>query len=177
MADERRPRVFSERLGRWILNLYPVLILQGIWIREIGPGFRSLKVRLRRSLLNRNINGTTFGGAIFSAGDPFYAVMYWQIFARLGIRVRVWLKTARIEFKKPTHTALDLEFSLSDAEIARAHQELQREGRFARSYETRAVDANGEVCALITTEVHVKIPQTEAAVSETKEAADRGGRL
>ncbi len=172
MTDERRPRVFSERLGRWILNLYPVLILQGIWIREVGPGFRSIKVRLRRSLLNRNINGATFGGAIFSAADPFYAVMYWQIFARLGIHVRVWLKSARIEYKKSTRTALDLEFSLSDAEIASAHQELQREGRFARIYETPAIDADGDVCALITTEVHVKIPQTETEVNATKETAD-----
>ncbi len=144
-----------------MLNLYPPLFFQRVRIVEIRDGFRYCRVEVRRSLLTRNLNGSTFGGAIFAAADPFYAVMYWQIFARRGRRVRVWLKSASVQYVKPARTTVTLEFRLSSEEIERAAQALEREGRFAATYRTAALDREGQVCAEIETEVYLRLPYAE----------------
>ena len=166
-GSDVRPRVLSERQGRWMLNLYPPLLVQRIRVTEIGTGFRSAHVRIAKSVLTRNLHGTTFGGTIFSAADPMYAVMYWQIFARLGLRVRTWLKLARIEYRRPAQTPLSLEFGLDDEDVEQAHAGLVRDGRFLRAHSTSAVDAAGRACAAIETEVYLRLPR----VGERREAS------
>ncbi len=141
------------------MNLYPPLLFQRVRIVEIREGFRYCRVEVRRSILTRNLNGSTFGGAIFSAADPFYPVMYWQIFARRGCRVRVWLKSAAVDYLKPARSALSLEFRLDGEEIERAALALEREGRFTARYRTDAVDRHGEACATIETEVYLRLPR------------------
>jgi acyl-coenzyme A thioesterase PaaI-like protein len=159
--------VLSERQGKWLLSLYPTLLFSRIRITRVGPGFRSCTVRIARSLITRNLNGTTFGGTIFSAADPFYAVMYWQIFARRGIRVQTWLKSARIEYLKPAATALTLDFVLTDEDIARAARQLEREGRYIRSHSVEAVDRHGRTCAVIETEVYLRLPRAHQREGST----------
>lgn len=152
----RGPKVWSRRKGRWMLNAFPPLFFSRVRVLEIGEGFRSARVRVRRSLLTRNLNGTTFGGAIFSGADPIYAVLYWQVFARRGVEVQTWLKTARIEYRRPAQTHLELEFALSESEIEAAAQELEGRSKFVRTYGIEAKDTSGEVCAFIETEVYVR---------------------
>jgi acyl-coenzyme A thioesterase PaaI-like protein len=142
-----------------MLNLYPPLLFNRIRILGFDHDFRSCRVRVARSLLTRNLNGTTFGGTIFSAADPFYAVMFWQIFAHRGERVQAWLRTATIRYQRPAATALTLDFRLSDADVNEATEQLDREGRFVRSFRTAAVDHNEEVCAEIETEVYLRRPR------------------
>jgi acyl-coenzyme A thioesterase PaaI-like protein len=153
--------VLSERRGKWLLSLYPTLLFSRIRITHVGPGFRSCTVRIARSLITRNLNGTTFGGTIFSAADPFYAVMYWQIFARRGIRVQTWLKSARVRYLKPAATALTLEFALTDEDVERAAGELEREGRFTRTHSVEVVDTHGRTCAVVETEVYLRLPRAD----------------
>jgi acyl-coenzyme A thioesterase PaaI-like protein len=161
MRDDRHPRVLGERRGRWLLNLYPPLLFNRVRILEIGAGFRSCRVRVARSLWTRNLHGTTFGGTIFSAADPFYAVMYWQIFARRGQRIQAWLKSARIRYRKPAATALILDFALELEEIERAAAGLAAQGRYTATYSTEAVDRDGAVCAEIETEVYLRLPRPD----------------
>jgi len=161
-----QPRILSERGGRWILNLYPPFLFNRIRIDEIGAGFRMCRVRVGRSLLTRNLNGTTFGGSIFSAADPIYAVMYWQVLARAGERVQVWLRSATIRYLRPATTELRMEFRLEAEEIRTAIETLHREGRFSKSYTTEAVDRQGNVCAVVDTEVFLRVPaRDQKAVS------------
>jgi len=158
-GEAKPPRVLSERRGKWLLSLYPTLLFSRIRVTHVGPGFRSCRVRVARSLITRNLNGTTYGGTIFSAADPFYAVMYWQIFARRGIRIQTWLKSARIRYLKPAATALTLDFALSDEDVESAWRELEEKGRFTRTHATEAVDRRGRICAAIETEVHLRLPR------------------
>jgi acyl-coenzyme A thioesterase PaaI-like protein len=116
-------------------------------------------VRVAKSLLTRNLNGTTFGGTIFSAADPFHAVMYWQVLARRGLAVRVWLKAAGVEFLRPASSALTLEFRLAEDDVADALAALERQGRFVRRFRTDAVDGRGAICARIETEVYLRLPR------------------
>jgi acyl-coenzyme A thioesterase PaaI-like protein len=161
MKQDKQPWVLSERRGRWLLNLYPPFIFNRIHIVSIGPGFRSCQVRISRSPLTRNLNGTIFGGSIFAAADPFYAVMLWQIFGRKGLRVQTWLRSASIRYLKPASSRLTLEFALSDEQIQTAAEELDRTGRFVCSYDVEARNVKGELCAAIQTEAYIRLPRAE----------------
>ena len=167
MKKPRRPKVLSERSGRLLLNFFPPFLFNRIRIESIGDQFRSCRVRVRRSLLTRNLNGTTFGGSIFSAADPFYAVMFWQIFGRRGMRVQTWLKSASIEYLKPAAGDLVLEFELTEEDIEGAATILARDGRYTRTFETEALDPKGRVCARIRTEVYLRIETGERQTKST----------
>lgn len=158
MKKVAAPRVLSERRGRWILNYFPPLFFNRIRVIEIEPGFRACKVRVVRSLLTRNLHGTTFGGTIFTAADPYYAVMYWQVLARRGYRVQAWLRRASIEYHHPAATSLTLEFRLSDEEIAAAAAALDERGRYRKRHVVEALDRDGRVCATVETEVYLRLP-------------------
>ena len=136
-----------------MLNLYPPLLAQRIRVVDIAPGFRSCRVRVAKSVLTRNLFGTTFGGTIFAAADPIHAILYWQVFARRGLAIQAWLKSARIEYRKPAASALTLAFVLSDADVVDAEEALEREGRFARTFRVEAIDREGQICAVVECEV------------------------
>jgi acyl-coenzyme A thioesterase PaaI-like protein len=142
-----------------LLNCFPPLLFNRIRVVEIEDGFRACRVRVARSLLTRNLHGTTFGGTIFSAADPYYAVMYWQVLARMGYRVQAWLRRAEIEYRLPASTALTLEFRLSDEEIARAAAALDEQGRYSQRHLVEALDREGQVCATVQTEVYLRLPK------------------
>jgi acyl-coenzyme A thioesterase PaaI-like protein len=158
LKKNESPWILSERKGWWILNLFPPLLFNRIRVVKIEPGFRACTVRVARSLLTRNLHGTTFGGTIFSAADPYYAVMYWQVLARRGYRVQAWLKRAGIDYHRPAETALTLEFRLSDDEIAEAVAALDGAGRHRKRHVIEALDREGRVCATVETEVYLRLP-------------------
>lgn len=157
----RAPRVLSERRARWLLNLFPPFLFNRIRVIEFSPEFRSCRVRVKPSLLTRNLQGTMFGGTIFSAADPFHALLYWQVFAHRGLRIQAWLKSATIDYRRPVATALTFEFTLSEADIREAEQRLRSDGRFSKVHRTEAVDEQGQVCAVVDTEVYLRIPRAE----------------
>jgi len=166
-SGQRAPRILSERTGRWIMNLYPPLLFGRVRVLAVGHGFRSCDVSVRRSLFTRNLHGTTFGGTIFSAADPFYAVMYWQAMARRGLRVQSWLKSARIEYLKPAAGHLALRFALEEGELEQAESALRERGRFSRLHRVEANDGQGQCCARIETEVFLR-----AAASDMEQVDD-----
>ena len=156
MARQGAPRALSARRTRWLLNFFPPWLIQGIRIVELDPAFRRCVVRVRRSRLTANLQGTTFGGTIFCAADPIFAILYWQILAHRGIHAHAWLRGASIRYLAPAATALTLEFALSEDDVARALSAIEREGRYARKHLVEARDASGVVCAVAETEVYLK---------------------
>jgi acyl-coenzyme A thioesterase PaaI-like protein len=68
--------VVSEKTLKWIMRFYPPLLLQRIWVIGFDKGFKGVSVKISKSLLNRNYNGSIFGGTIFAAADPFYPVLF-----------------------------------------------------------------------------------------------------
>lgn len=156
--NERPPRVLSPFHLKWMLNLYPPLLFNRVRIVDVSADFRFCRVRVSRSWLTRNLHGTTFGGTIFAAGDPIYALLLWQVFAHRGERVQVWLRSARVRYRKPAASALTLEFHLSQDEVDEAAAALDRDGRFSKSYGVEARDRDGDVCAAIETEVFIRHP-------------------
>ena len=158
MSDSRPARRWTPRQLRWLLNLYPPLLFQRIQVREIDPDFRRAVVRVKNSILSRNLQGTRFGGTIYSAVDPFHALLLWQICAHEGLRVQAWMKRATVEFLRPAASDLTIEFRLSSDDVSRALEHVRAEGRFAGVFRVEAVDEAGRACAVIDTDIRILRP-------------------
>lgn len=88
MSRAGSPTRFTPRRMRRLLNLYPPFLFQRVRIARIAEGFLACDVRVKKSFLTRNLQGTTFGGTIYSAADPIYALLLWQAVAHRGCASR-----------------------------------------------------------------------------------------
>ena len=147
----------SENILKWGMRLYPPLLLQRIWVRQIHPGFRGADVKINHSLMTLNFGKAIFGGTIYTATDPFYAMLFGQVLKHKGYHISVWLKSARIQFLKPARTSLYYRIVISDAMVAEAETELNTKGVFVKTYPIEVYDANGVLCALAKNEIHVRV--------------------
>lgn len=159
-TGERPPRILSARRMRRLLNLYPPFFFNRIRVLEIDDDFLRVRVRVARSVFTRNLQGTTFGGTIYAAADPIFAVMYWQVFAHRGERLMVWLRSAAVRYLAPAETALTLDFRLESRHIDDALRGLDDRGRWRRTHVVEAIDEVGTVCARIETEVYLRRPRS-----------------
>ena len=146
----------SPKMVRLILNLFPPLLFNRISIQRIKKDFMEIKVRIRYSIINKNFHQTIFGGSIFSAIDPYFPIMYWQIFSRKKLPIEVWIKKAEISYKNPAETDLYLKFNLKEEDIKKALTGLGKDGRFQVWHEVEAVDENGMICAEAKVLVYIK---------------------
>lgn len=147
MAGDARLRIWSARKMRWVLRLFPPILFQRIVPVWFAEDFRAARVRVKRSIFTRNLNGTTFGGTIYSAADPVFALMYWQALARRGVATRSWLMAARAQYRRPATTSLAIDFELREADLDAAEEELRRRGKAVRIHLVEARDEHGAVCA------------------------------
>lgn len=148
--------VVSEKTLKWALCFYPPLLFQRIWVRKFHKGFRGVDVKIAKSLLNKNYNGSIFGGTIYSATDPFYALLFDQLLQREGFKVRVWLKSASIQYLKPGRGSLYFSIRVSDEMLKEAVTALNTVGKFVKAYPMEITNAEGEVCATVMNEVYVR---------------------
>lgn len=153
--------VLSERWGKLFLNAYPPFLFNRIKILSISKGYRACRVRIKKSFLNRNMNGTIFGGSLFSASDPFYAILYWQIFERKGYKVQTWLKSAEIHYMRPADQDLYLDFQITEDHINNAEESLNTIGKYKFTHEVKYKSKDGDVYVLSKTEVYVRLTKEQ----------------
>lgn len=148
--------IVSEKTLKWALCLYPPLFFQRIWVRRFHPGFKGVDVKINHSLLNKNYNGSIFGGTIYAATDPFYALLFDQLLQREGFKIRVWLKSASISYLKPGRSALFFTIVITDEMLNEAVESLNTHGKFVKAYPMELKDSEGQVCATVLNEVYVR---------------------
>lgn len=146
----------SPKSLKWILRFYPPLFFQRIWVVKFADDFKWVEVKVNKSFININYNRTLFGGTIFSASDPFYAILFDQILGKKGYKTRVWLKSAHIQYLKPGNTDLHFKIVITDLEIAEAEQQLKTEGKFVKTYPIEMYNNEGVLCALVQNEVYLR---------------------
>jgi len=146
----------SENLLKWAMRFYPPLFFQRIWVQRFHKDFRGVDVKINQSLLNKNYNSSIFGGTIFSATDPFYAVLFDQIFQRKGYTNLVWLKSAEIQYLKPAKKNLFFTIKISEDEIIRAEKRLLHDGKYIVSFDINLYDTDGILCAKVKNEVYIR---------------------
>ncbi len=146
----------NSKTLKWLLRFYPPLFFQGIWIVGFDKEFRWVKVKIIKTFFNINYNKTLFGGTIFSASDPFYAILFDQILTRKGFKIRVWLKSAHIQYLKPGNSNLYFRIHIAETEVYEAEHLLKTVGKFVKTYPIEILNEKGELCALVQNEVYVR---------------------
>lgn len=142
-----RTRILKPWQLRWMLKWYPPLLLQRIKAEHIADDFLYIRMRAKRSLLNRNLNGTMFGGSIYAAADPIFPLMYWQALARRGLDLQTWLMASKVQYRRPAATSLWFDFRLKEQDLMEAMRDLEERGKAVRTHQVQAIDGEGEVCA------------------------------
>jgi len=148
--------IVSEKMLKWAMRFYPPLFFQRIWVIKFDKGFTGVHVKISKSFLNVNYNRTIFGGTIFSASDPFFALLFDQILQRRGLKCRVWLRSAEIRYLKPGATNLYFTISLSEQQIKEAETILLTEGKFVKAYPMNIFSSEGLLCATVINEVYIR---------------------
>ncbi len=153
------------RLMRWRFNGFSSYRGSGARITYIDATLREVRLRLPLNRRTRNLNGTIYGGSIYSAVDPIHAVMLAQL---LGVSDHVaWTKEAHIRFKRQARTDLTARFTLEPAEIESVREEVTREGKMERWYPVELFDRESQVCATcdILVHIHRRLPRPVAAAA------------
>ena len=148
--------IVSEKTLKWGLCLYPPLLFQRIWVNRFHKGFRGVDVKINKSLFNKNYNSSIFGGTIYSATDPFYALLFDQLLQRQGFKVRVWLKSASIQYLKPGRSDLFFTITITDEMLNEAISDLNSIGKFVKAYPMEIKNKAGEICATVMNEVYIR---------------------
>lgn len=146
----------SENALKWVMRLYPPMLFQRIWVKKIHKDFKGIDVKINRSLITTNLGNSIFGGTIFSATDPFYALLFGQIMQHKGFKITVWLKSAEIQYIRPGRTDLYYTLIITDEMIEDAEKALVSEGKFIKAYPIDIFDTSGELCATALNEVYVR---------------------
>lgn len=148
---------FTPNRLKWVLRMYPPFLFQRIWVTKIHKDFLGADVRIYKSLLNINSNRSIFGGTIFSAVDPIYPLLLGANLQASGIPKTVaWLKSARIEYKKPAHKSLFFSVTLNEEEILEALQIIRNQGKVTKVFRTEVLDKDGNICAISDNEVYIR---------------------
>lgn len=136
-------KIWLHRLG---FNLFPAFRATGARVIYISENMRKLRIKLPLKLRTRNIHGTLFGGAMYSATDPLYAIL---VRVALGSGYMIWDKAGAIRYKKPGRSTLYAECSLSDAQVAGMKKRLESESSVDLHYEIELMDERGVVHAVV----------------------------
>lgn len=157
MLDALRSRLY--RLG---FNLFPAYRRTGGRVTYIAPDWREVRVKLPLNWRTRNYVGTTFGGSMYAAVDPFYMMM---LLKNLGDEYVVWDREAEIRFKKPGRETLYARCTITGEEVAAIEAELATEGTESvdRHYTVDLVDGEGTVHATVRNTVYVTTDGEKAA--------------
>lgn len=146
----------SEGVLKWAMRIYPPLLFQRIWVVGFDKDYKGVEVRIKKSFLNRNYNKSIFGGTLFAAADPFYPLLFHQLFIKKGYRLKVWSKSATIKYLKPSLTDLNFRIKLSEEEISIAENILNTTGKYTAHHPIDIYDKDGNICVSLMNEVYVR---------------------
>ena len=147
----------SEKTLKWAMCFYPPLFFQGIWTRKFLKGFRGVEVCISPRLWNKNYNRSVFGGTLFSAADPFYAVLFDRILREKGYNCRIWLKGASIEFIRPVRGKVFFKIMISEREIQSIENRLISGEKYIGKFPITMQDASGQPYVEIQQHIYIRL--------------------
>lgn len=133
--------VAPAMLFKWGFNLSPMFRRTTARVTDISHDLLRIRVRLPLSWRNRNYVGSIFGGAMFSAVDPFPMVQLMQL---IGKDYVVWDKSAEIFFKRPARETLYADFVYTPEELEMIRARVAAENEFDYVKVTPLSDESGE---------------------------------
>ncbi|HVY04803.1 MAG TPA: DUF4442 domain-containing protein [Burkholderiales bacterium] len=150
---DRKPRAsWRTWLLRQRFNFFPAFRASGARVIYIAEDMRSLRIKLPLNFLTRNIHGTLFGGSMYAATDPLYAIL---IKVALGPDYIIWDKAGAIRYKRPGRSTLYAECSISESQVQGLRRKLEFEASVDVDYEIELVDGRGAVHAVVDKTIYV----------------------
>ena len=133
--------VAPSTLFKWGFNLSPMFRRSTARVDSVSDDLLDIRVRLPLSWKNRNYVGSIFGGAMFSAVDPFPMVQLMQL---LGKDYVVWDKSAEIRFKRPARESLFADFVYTPMELEMIRERVAHEREFDYVKTTQLTNEAGD---------------------------------
>ncbi len=143
------PTTWRPAMIRHGLNWFPAYRATGARIIHVSPDLKHAVVRLPLTRRTRNGAGTLYGGSLYSATDPIFAML---LAINLGRDFVVWDKAANIRYRRPGRAALLAAFTITDDDLAVVRQTIADEGQCDRTFRVEFRDGQGVV--------HVEIEKT-----------------
>ncbi|RNI23085.1 DUF4442 domain-containing protein [Flexivirga caeni] len=135
------------------MSLYPPLLGAGIRVVEFSDDWTVCRTELRLNRLNRNQQGTAFGGSIGSMSDAFFALLLWN---QLGKGYYVWDTKAEIDYLSPGTGTVHGRFEVP-REVAEEVRAAAASGdKVLRWFETDLTLDDGTVVAHVRRQVYVR---------------------
>jgi acyl-coenzyme A thioesterase PaaI-like protein len=158
----------KTRLLRHAINFYPAYFGSGGRVKYIAPDWREVRMELPANWRTKGSTGAIFGGSIYSAIDPFYAMM---VAKNVGPEFVVWDKAAKIRYRRPGRDKLRARFVLEDGEVEGILREIRGRRSVDRVYTVELTDEKGEAHAIIEKTVYVgwRSPPEGLGRRETRE--------
>jgi acyl-coenzyme A thioesterase PaaI-like protein len=148
----RCPPRWQARLMQFGFNWHPAYRASGARVTHVAGDLTLVRVRLPFNRRTRNVVGSLFGGALFSATDGPHPTL---LMLGLGPDYIVWDKAASIQFKKPGRTTLYADCVVSKQELDAIRQILRQQPEADRSYTIELKDQQGTVYAVVERVVYV----------------------
>ncbi|MCX7605734.1 MAG: DUF4442 domain-containing protein [Bacteroidia bacterium] len=131
------------RLLRW----YPPFLFQRVIPLALSDDFLTVHVKVRRSLLTRNLWGSFFGGTILSAVDPWFGLLLWQKCFHEGIPLEVWVERMEIRFLRAGVQDLYFTCTITPTQWEEIAHQLRVEGKLRYTFSYQIYEKGGEMCA------------------------------
>ena len=146
----------GERIPFWIywrgLNFQPHLWSTGGRVTRVSKDWTEIDVRLPLNRRTRNGQGTTFGGSLYSACDPW---AMWMLSRQLGDDYVIWDKSARITFKRPGTETLYARFRIPKEDAAEAKRQADENNSYVYELSLDLKDTSGAIYATVYKQVFV----------------------
>jgi acyl-coenzyme A thioesterase PaaI-like protein len=143
----------NANLLRRGMNMWPPFWGAGIRVEEIAENYRTVRVRLKLGLTNRNSMGVHFGGSLFSMTDPFFMIMIQE---NLGKAYTVWDQAAKIEFLKPGRGTVRAKFELTQAQIDELISLAASGEKVLKDFVVEVIDEESDVVTRIVKTIYVR---------------------
>ncbi|WP_435334998.1 DUF4442 domain-containing protein [Haloarchaeobius sp. TZWWS8] len=143
---------WRTRLYRHLFNLWPSYRGTGGRVRYIADDWQEIRIEIPQGWRTRNYMGTTFGGSIYGACDPMFAMILIQT---LPDEYTVWDKAASVRFKRPGTEDLYARFRIDDDELDAIEDALSTQESVDREYTADVIAEDGTVHATVEKTVYV----------------------
>ena len=150
-SKDLTPREFK------LMNFWLPFFFNRIKIINVSDDFKKIDVILKHTFWNRNPNKSLWGGAIFSAVDPFYPIMIKQILLLDNIETIFLTKSAQVEYLKEAKTNILFSFIINSKEIANIKNILTNRGKYDGWHEVYGIDENNKKCIRAKIQVYLKL--------------------
>ena len=134
------------------LELYPPFRAMRIEVLEIGPDWRSVRIRLPLDWRSKNPGGVMFGGWQAALADPIAALACARNFPGYS----VWTRAMTIEFERGGSTDLELRFEMRPEQAEAIRAELAARGRATPKFEYGFHLADGTRCTKVLNSVAIR---------------------